>query len=186
MNDYLNCTDVVLSEISEALRLVSCEDAEEFVEMICSAKKVFVIGVGRVLLMLQAFVKRLNHLGITAYYVGAVEEPAITPDDILIVASGSGESAIPLVITEIAKKHNAKVIHIGASENSPIGRTVDRFIRIPSRTKSNRKGEIQSMQPMTSLFEQSLLLFCDIVALMIIRKNNLDINELWQYHANLE
>ena len=39
---------------------------------------------------------------------------------------------------------------------------------------------------MTSLFEQSLLLVGDILAKMIIEKENLDMKGLWQYHANLE
>lgn len=39
---------------------------------------------------------------------------------------------------------------------------------------------------MTSLFEQSLLILGDTLAKMIIDEKNLDMKELWQYHANLE
>lgn len=39
---------------------------------------------------------------------------------------------------------------------------------------------------MTSLFEQSLLLFGDVVAKMIIDERQIDMKSLWRYHANLE
>jgi len=39
---------------------------------------------------------------------------------------------------------------------------------------------------MTSLFEQSLLLFGDSIAKVIIEKKQLDMHSLWRYHANLE
>ena len=46
--------------------------------------------------------------------------------------------------------------------------------------------EIHSEQPMTSLFEQSLLLFGDTTALMLVRDKHLELDKLWEYHANLE
>ena len=57
---------------------IDVDDYNQLLNMICDSEKVFVVGVGRVMLMLQAFAKRLNHLGITANYVGAIDEPAIT------------------------------------------------------------------------------------------------------------
>ena len=62
----------------------------------------------------------------------------------------------------------------------------DIFVRIPVSTKLNLPNEVPSVQPMTSLFEQSLLLLGDTLALMIIREKNIDMKSLWQYHANLE
>ena len=60
------------------------------------------------------------------------------------------------------------------------------MVRIPVRTKNYLEDEIDSIQPMTSLFEQSLLLFGDVVAKMIIDERGLDMKSLWRYHANLE
>ena len=56
----------VLAEVTRSLALVEDEKAEQVVEKLLGARKVFAIGVGRVLIMLKAFVKRLNHLGIEA------------------------------------------------------------------------------------------------------------------------
>lgn len=46
--------------------------------------------------------------------------------------------------------------------------------------------EIRSKQPMTSLFEQSLLLLGDTTAMMMVEDRGIDVGALWQYHANLE
>ena len=60
--------------------------------MLTSAKRVFFVGVGRVLLSLEAIAKRYAHLGIDTVIVGQITEPAITKDDVLVVGSGSGET----------------------------------------------------------------------------------------------
>ena len=39
---------------------------------------------------------------------------------------------------------------------------------------------------MTSLFEQSLLLFGDATAMMLIRDRGIELEKLWEFHANLE
>ena len=62
----------------------------------------------------------------------------------------------------------------------------DFMVRIPVRTKWYLEDEIDSCQPMTSLFEQSVLLLGDVLAKMIIEERQLDMKSLWQYHANLE
>ena len=102
---YKDNSKLVINELSTTLNAIDEKQVDQLVTMICDAEKVFVVGVGRVLLMLQAFEKRLNHLGIDAYYVGEINEPAITENDLLIVGSGSGESVFPLSIIKIAKNY---------------------------------------------------------------------------------
>jgi 6-phospho-3-hexuloisomerase len=118
--------------------------------------------------------------------VGEITEPAITREDLLIVGSGSGESLFPLSVARKAKHLGAAVVHIGSNPKSSMAEYVDLMVRIPVRTKLALEDEINSRQPMTSLFEQSLLLLGDIIALMIIGEKKLDMHSLWQYHANLE
>lgn len=183
---YRGYASLVLDENAAALRHIDPSQVEMLVNGILDARKVFAVGVGRVMLSLQAFVKRLAHLGVDAHYVGEITEPAITPDDLLIVASGSGESIFPKGITRKAKNLGAKVIHIGSNSESGIKPYCDGMVRIPVRTKLALPDEIPSGQPMSSLFEQSLFLLGDIAALAIIDKKGLDISSLWEYHANLE
>lgn len=184
--NYDNTLNLILKEINEATHQIDRENIDKFIEDILNADKVFVTGVGRVMLSLQAFVKRLNHLGITAYCVGDIAEPAITEKDILIVGSGSGCSIIPVVIAKKAKEYNAKIIHIGSNPHSNMETLANYMVRIPVRTRLFLEDETESGQPMTSLFEQSLLVFCDTIAMMIIEKKGLNMDKLWMYHANLE
>ena len=60
------------------------------------------------------------------------------------------------------------------------------MIRIPVRTRLNLENEMESKQPMTSLFEQTLMILGDVLAMMIIEKQNIELEDLWIYHANLE
>ena len=77
------------------------------------------------------------------------------------------------------------IVHIGSNPNSEMKDIADFMVRIPVRTKNYLEDEIDSCQPMTSLFEQSVLLLGDVLAKMIIEQRHLDMRSLWQYHANL-
>ena len=177
----------VLDELGRTLASIDPASLERLADEILKAEQVFFVGVGRVLLSLQSVCKRLAHLGIKAHYVGEITEPAITKDDLLIVGSGSGASLFPLGIAKKARSAvDCRIVHIGSNPKSEMKKICDFMVRIPVRTKFYLEDEIDSCQPMTSLFEQSLLLVGDILAKMIIERQNLDMKGLWQYHANLE
>lgn len=183
---YTDTVKEVLLEIDEALGAVEHKSVEKFVRALLEADQVYFVGVGRVLISLKAICKRLAHLGIKTHYVGEITEPAITDKDLLIVGSGSGESLFPLGIARKAYSIGAKIVHVGSNPDSEMKAICEFMVRIPVRTKKYLEDEIQSVQPMTSLFEQSLLLFGDVVAKMIIDERKLDMRSLWKYHANLE
>ena len=183
---YREGYELILKEIDTALKSVDAGKVEQLVNAILDADQVFFVGVGRVLLSLEAIAKRLAHLGIRAHYVGEITEPAITERDVLIVGSGSGSTLFPLGIAKKAKQIGAKIVHIGSNPKSEMKEIADFMVRIPVRTKNYLEDEIDSRQPMTSLFEQSLLIMGDAVAKMIIERKDLDMKNLWQYHANLE
>lgn len=186
MNSYAACKQTILSELEQSLGAVAPEQTEALIGEILRARKVFVVGVGRVLLMLEAFAKRLNHIGVEAYFVGENNEPAITEQDLLILGSGSGESAFPVAISKVAQKYRPRMAYIGSNLHSSIASVCDITVRIPCRTKLALPDEIPSAQPMSSLFEQSLLMYLDTVCLMIVRRQDILIPSLWQKHANLE
>ncbi|MFE4710198.1 MULTISPECIES: 6-phospho-3-hexuloisomerase [Paenibacillus] len=186
MSPFNEVSKAIANELSETLISIEPQQVEQLADAIKKADKVFFVGVGRVLLSLKSIAKRLAHLGVNTFVVGQITEPAITENDLLIVGSGSGETAFPLIIAKKAKQFKATVAHIGANPQSSMREYADIFVRIPVSTKLNLPGEIPSIQPMTSLFEQSLLLLGDTISLMIVKENNVDMHALWQYHANLE
>ncbi len=184
---YKSACGDVLGELARTLDSVDPDALERLTNAILEAKQVFFVGVGRVMLSLQAVCKRLAHLGIQTHYVGEITEPAITKDDLLIVGSGSGGSLFPLGIARKARATvDCKIVHIGSNPNSELREICDFMVRVPVRTKLYLEDEIESCQPMTSLFEQSLLLLGDVLAKLIIERRGLDMKELWRFHANLE
>jgi len=184
--EYFKIEKKIINEISETMDAISEEEVKTLAKQIKQVNRVFFVGVGRVLLSLEAVAKRLAHLGVDTVIVGEITEPAITSEDLLIVGSGSGESLFPLSIAKKAKSFHATVAHIGSNPNSSMKEVTDFFLRIPVQSKLNLAEEVQSVQPMTSLFEQSLLLLGDTIALMLIVEDSIDMADLWQYHANLE
>ena len=185
-SNFHQTVELVSDELKKALHSINEEEVERLIAEINSANQVFFVGVGRVLLSLQSITKRLAHLGINAHYVGEITEPAITEKDLLIVASGSGNTLFPVEIAKKAKTLGAKVVHIGSNPNGELKNIADFMLRIPVQTKLYLPDEIPSIQPMTSLFEQTLLILGDIMAKIIIEQKQLDMKTLWKYHANLE
>ena len=183
---YTDNIALTLNELKKILFAVSEDDTNLLIEKILSANKVFFVGVGRVMLSLKSVAKRLAHLGIETHVVGEITEPAIKKGDILIAASGSGESIFPKEIAKKAKSIGAEVIMIGSNRESTLAKTADFMLRVPTNTKMKFPDEIQSKQIMTSLFEQFILIYGDIIAKMIVEKKNIDMALLWEYHANLE
>lgn len=179
MTDYLNIKNIISSEISAALESIQPKNVIRFMGAVLKAKRVFCTGAGRSGLMVQAFAKRLNHLGMEAYVVGETTLPAIGKGDLLIVSSGSGKTASPVGIAKIARKHGAKVIFITASSGSAVEKLAGMTIKI------NVEKE-KSEQPMMSLYEQCSLIFFDTVCTLIVRKKRISEKDMLRRHTNLE
>ena len=187
MNTYKKNSKMIINELSSSLGKIDETQVMNLIEAMNEAEKIFFIGVGRVLTMLECMAKRFNHIGYDTYIVGQTTEPPITDKDLLIVGSGSGNTLIPKGIAFKAKEFNAKIAHIGAIEDNPLKEITDVFVRIPVKSKKDLPDQVNSSQPMTSLFEQSLLLLADTMALLVLDMKNEPINEsMWSNHANLE
>ena len=61
---------MIAEECQKALQKIDEEQSQQLVEAILNADEVFFIGVGRVMLSLQAICKRFAHFGIKAHCVG--------------------------------------------------------------------------------------------------------------------
>ena len=105
---YGEVKELVLQELSLSLGTIKEEEVEHLLEIVLSSRKVFFVGVGRVLLSLQAVAKRWAHLGIDTHIVGEITEPAITSEDVLVVGSGSGTTLFPASIARKAYQDRGK------------------------------------------------------------------------------
>ncbi len=179
-------TALITDELSRAMVQISEVEAEEFMTQLLSARRVLVVGVGRVLISLKSWVKRMIHLGIDINFVGSETERPIFAEDLLIVASSSGESAVPKAIAQIAKSKGAHVVYIGCTADSTIAQMADSRLLLAGRTKLALPGEFGSAQPMSTLFEQQLFLLGDALTLIIMNRKNLSEGNIKANHANLE
>lgn len=184
--NYLEIADMILHEIEAVIHQIDPEEAELLVHEILKAEKVFLFAVGRVFLSLQCFGKRLSHLGVDCQIVGSITEKPATDKDLLIIASGSGESKLPLEIARIARSKGARLALITSARASSIKAMSDIAVHLPCPTKNDPHTGVPSQQPMSSLFDQSLHIFGDIIAMLIQQEKGLKTEDLWRYHANLE
>ncbi|WP_404407850.1 6-phospho-3-hexuloisomerase [Jeotgalibacillus malaysiensis] len=176
----------ILDELSRAADLLSDEQAEQLVNQILEAKKIFVAGAGRSGFMGKSFVMRMMHMGLDSYVVGETVTANMEKDDILIIASGSGETKSLVSMTEKAKNTGGTVVAVTISPESTIGKLADLVIKMPGSPKDKSTSDYTTIQPMGSLFEQTLLLFFDAVILRFMEKKGLDSNTMYGKHANLE
>ena len=71
--------------------------------------------------------------------------------------------------------------------SSPIGQLADFVIRVPAPSpKASGGGESSSVQPMGSLFEQSLFILLDALIVMLMEKREINAADMFGRHANLE
>lgn len=185
-SDFHHLARTIGDEISTVLTLVDESQVDALISEIQNAEQIFMIAVGRVFLSLQCFAKRLAHLGLKVEVVGQITEKAITNKDLLLIASGSGESAFPIAIAQKAKQFDARLALITSATDSTVSRLSDCIVRLPSPTKLDGDFGVQSSQPMSTLFDQTLHIFGDIVSMKILNQSKFNKDELWKYHANLE
>ena len=179
----------VLKELSIALAGVDDDDVERFVGQIEQAQSVFVAGAGRSGLAIRAFAMRLMHMGCQVYVAGETNTPNITERDLFVIGSGSGSTESLVAIASRAKqKFNARLAVMTIYPQSPIGQLGDVVVVIPALTPKVQSAHeaVQSIQPMGSLFEQSLLLLLDIVVLRLMERSEQESSTMFTRHANLE
>ena len=176
----------IVKELQQTLALIQDEEAEQLVNKILEAKKIFVAGAGRSGLMGKSFVMRMMHIGLDPYIVGETVTPNLEQDDIFIVGSGSGETKTLVSMVEKAKNIGATVVAVTIFPESTIGQLADITIEIPAQSKTGEVTGNKSIQPMGSLFEQSLLLFYDAIILRFMDKKGINSDTMYGRHANLE
>ena len=179
-------TELVLDELMRSLRQIDTAQLGRLVEELLRPRRILCVGVGRVLISMKAWVKRMAHFCIDINYVGSETEGPLETGDLLIAASSSGESVFPVSIARIAKQKGAMVVYVGCTKGSTIAELADFCVLLPGKTKFAKSGEFQSRQPMSTLFEQQLYLLCDILALEIMDLEDRTEADIKRRHANLE
>ena len=178
---------VVLNELHHTLSRIDIQKANEFVELVDQAQEVFCAGAGRSGFQVKGFAMRLMHMGISSYVVGETCTPNIRENGLLVICSGSGETKSLVNHANKAKEVGAKIALITINPESTVAKLADVVVEISAPSpKSAKQGDIKSIQPMGSLFEQSEGIFMDISIMMLMEKRNLDSDTMFGRHANME
>ena len=178
----------VLAEITTSVSQVSPGSLKQAQAMLEGASRVFVAGAGRSGLCLRALGMRLMHLGKTAFIVGETTTPGIRAADLLVIASGSGQTSSLIVYAEKARIQGADILLFTTNRTSPLTEFAHHRVLVPAPAYKpvEIEGSFKSIQPMGTLFEQSILVLFDCLILGLMQKDHLDEKSMLARHANLE
>ncbi|MDI4648002.1 6-phospho-3-hexuloisomerase [Cohnella hashimotonis] len=176
----------IVKELQRSAEQIADAEAETLADLILQSNHVFVAGAGRSGLMGRAFAMRLMHTGANAYVVGETITPGIGEGDVLIIGTGSGETKSLIPMAQKAKSLGASVVAVTIAPESTIGSLADAVVRLPGSPKDQASGSYTTIQPMASLFEQTMLIFYDAVILRMMEKQGQDTGRMYGRHANLE
>jgi 6-phospho-3-hexuloisomerase len=186
-SDRLNGTlDQILAELAACVHQVSTASLAQAGALVESAARIFVAGAGRSGLCMRSLGMRLTHIGKTVYVVGETTTPAIAAADLLIIGSGSGRTASLLAIVAQARRQGAIILLFTTDAASPLAEQADYRVIIPAPAFTSAGQGRTSIQPLGTLFEQSLFILCDDLILGLMQRTGVSAAQMLDRHANLE
>jgi 6-phospho-3-hexuloisomerase len=179
--------DRVLLDLANTLKGIDPQQIDDLQSAILRAKRIFLAGKGRTGLQIKAFAMRLMHLGLNVHVVDDVTTPGITPDDLLIIGSGSGRTPSLLRYAEICQKQQIPLAVLTGNPASSLAAQAQTVLHIPaSNPKLEGYDPTTSTLAMGSLFEHTLGLICDILIVHLMTTMHQTEEEMFSRHANLE
>jgi 6-phospho-3-hexuloisomerase len=176
----------ILGEISRVLDRVDSTDVERALDLVHTAHRVFVCGEGRSGLMAKAFAMRLMHLGITTYVIGETTTPAVGAGDCLIAVSGSGETHATVRVSAMARDAGVSVICVTTNQQSTLAKASQLVVVLPAATKHRLPGEPDTIQPLSSLFDQACHVVFDVMCVVLADERKVSNAQARLTHANTE
>ena len=176
---------LIQDEIAETAGRVDPDQLAVLALKLREADRVFLAGAGRSGLVLRMAAMRLMHLGLTVHVAGDTTTPAISPGDLLLLASGSGTTSGVVKAAQTAAEAGAQVVAVTTNRHSPLAALADALVVIPAAQKTDHGSSI-SRQYSGSLFEQALFLATESVFQTLWDATDEPAEELWLRHANLE
>ena len=152
----------ILNELKQNVEYISEAQMDALAQKIDHANHIFLTGKGRSGLSISAFANRLLHLGYSVSMIGEISAPHTHENDLVIIASGSGETDALVAIAKKAKSEQLDLVCLTMNEASTIAQMADLIVVIPGVSpKVESLKAISSIQPMGSAFEQMLFrIFC--------------------------
>ncbi|HIS67846.1 MAG TPA: SIS domain-containing protein [Candidatus Gallacutalibacter stercoravium] len=178
--------DVALQELRRVFDKMNGEEVEPFLQEILNARRVFLLSAGREGLATRAFAMRLMHLGFRAYWIWDDTTPAIGPGDVLLCASGSGDTGHELYICRRAREAGARILLVTACDTGSARQLADTALKIPAAAYRAQGDFVPTQQCMGNLFEQALFLFFDVASMLLAQRMGVTPQQMEQRHRNVE
>jgi 6-phospho-3-hexuloisomerase len=182
----MNKIETILKEMQAVLQQVNSKSIEQAVDLLQAGKRIFVAGEGRSGLMGKAFAMRLMHLGFTVYVVGETITPAMETGDVLVAVSGSGTTKSVQLVAQKARELGCPVFAVTTNPESELAKLATHVLQIPAATKYRREGELATVQPLGSLFDQCAHVLFDAICLSYVMRHTVDHQATFSKHSNLE
>lgn len=184
--DFTEKSEAVLAELRHALGRLDTQSFEEFASALASAKRVVLHGLGREGLQMKGLAMRLYHLGLDAHVVGEMTTPPVGRDDLLVVSSGPGDFASIRALIGIARAAGTKIAVVTAVANSTTAKEADHVLLLPAQTMASDQVKDVSHLPMGSLFEVSMMLTFELLALRVRDLRGETAATMRARHTNME
>ena len=184
MDTIKSARDLFDSEIKELQRVRDKidENIEKTVELILNSKgKVVITGIGKSGLIGKKIASTLASTGTHAIFMNSAEGlhgdlGMISPEDVVIAISNSGNSEEVLSLLPSIKRIGASLVAMTGNENSPLGRAAKYILNIGIE----KEGCPLNLAPMASA--TSTLVMGDALAAILIKKRNFKPENFAVYH----
>jgi 6-phospho-3-hexuloisomerase len=174
-----------LDEISALIAGANTQQVETLGEALLVARRIFVTGQGRSGWIMRMAALRFMQIGLTVHVVGDATTPAIGPGDLLLIASGSGETPSPVAAARRARSAGARIALLTARPDSTLGSLADLVVHIPGETTKIRL-EGTTRLPLAAALEQATLIVLDALVAWLAERRGENQATMMARHANLE
>ncbi|OON41321.1 6-phospho 3-hexuloisomerase [Izhakiella australiensis] len=177
----------ILRELEQNALKLDDSQAQNFIARIRNAKHIFLQGAGRSGIAIRAFANRLLHLGFPVSVVGEISSPHTKSGDLLIIGSGSGETASLKSLAQKAVESGVDVGLVTMKKDSSIGKLASCVLVLPGTVKTeNHRQREQFSQPMGSAFEQLCFITYDAIVLELMQQLDETSETMFKRHADFE
>ena len=138
----------------------------ETVQSILHSDQVFVYGSGRSGMVGKAFAMRLVQLGLKCYFIGESTTPIVTPRDLVIIISRTGETYSAIQTANIVRRLGTKLIVVTGKRGSKLTHAgnIVHYLEAESDEKKVK------LAPLGTVFELTSFLFFDCVVAELMNK----------------
>ena len=145
--------------IHQTIDSIDCALADQLVDAIHNADRVFIYGAGRSGFVARCFAMRLGHLGLRVVRMSIDEVDAPGERDMTIIVSGTGETQSSIFYAQSSRDGGTLVASITEVAKSHLAKMSDITIHLDTPDDDDR--EIYA--PMGTIFEDACLIFLDTV-----------------------